>query len=99
MKRILLAKLTLYAFQLPYEVWAEKPCDDYPKHKRARCEALWRQINADAVAEMAEFGFAQWKRREEGKITQEQHLRENFAFIQASAEKRLRLLAERMAKE
>lgn len=99
MKQVLLVMLTLCAWQLSYEAWAEKPCDDYPKSKQARCKALWKQINADAVAEMAEFGFAQLRRRQEGKISQEQHLRENFAFIQASAEKRLKLLAERMATE
>jgi len=48
---------------------------------------------------MAQFGVDQVKRRQEGTITQEQHLQENTAFIKQSAEKRLRLLSERMGKE
>ncbi len=78
---------------------AEQPCDRYPTNKQVRCERLWKEINAESVAEMAQFGMDQLKRREEGKITQEQHLQENTAFIKQSAEKRLRLLSERMDKE
>ena len=48
---------------------------------------------------MAQFGMDQLKRRQEGKITQEQHLQENTTFIKQSAEKRLRQLSERMVKE
>lgn len=79
--------------------WAEQPCDRYPINKQARCERLWKEINAESVAEMAQFGMDQLKRRQEGKITQEQHLQENTAFIKQSAEKRLKLLSERMGKE
>jgi hypothetical protein len=60
---------------------------------------LWKQINDEAVTEMAQFGTSQLKRREEGKITAEQHLQENMAFIKQSGEKRLKLLGERMDKE
>jgi len=51
------------------------------------------------VAETAQFGMDQLRRRQEGKISQEQHLQENSTFIKQSAEKRLRLLSERMGKE
>lgn len=79
--------------------WAEQPCDRYPSNKQARCEGLWKEINAESVAEMAQFGMDQLKRRQEGKISREQHLQENSMFIRQSAEKRLRLLSERMGKE
>ncbi len=84
---------------MPSLTSAEKPCDDYPQHKQKRCETLWKQINADAAAEMAQFGRTQLKRREEGTISKEQHLRENMAFIKQSADKRLRLLSKLMSKE
>ncbi|WP_447979564.1 hypothetical protein [Candidatus Nitrospira bockiana] len=84
------------ALALPSNGIADKPCDDYPAADRSRCERLWKQINREAEAEMAEFGLRQLKRREAGTITAEQHLSQNFAFIKASGEKRLRLLRERM---
>jgi len=55
--------------------------------------------SADAASEMAQFGRTQLKRRQEGTISQEQHLRENMAFIKHSAEKRLELLSEQMGKK
>ncbi|HKW86799.1 MAG TPA: hypothetical protein VJM82_06995, partial [Nitrospiraceae bacterium] len=79
--------------------WAEQPYDRYPVNKQARCERLWKEINAESVAVMAQFRMDQLKRRQEGKITQEQHLQENTAFIKQSAEKRLKLLSERMGRE
>ena len=91
--------LTLPVLGTSGPVWAEQPCDRYPANKQARCERLWKEINAESVAEMAQFGMDQLKRREEGKITREQHLQENTAFIKQSAEKRLKLLGERMGKE
>jgi len=78
---------------------ADKPCDDYPPTKQARCRTLWTQINREAETEMAQFGMAQLKRRQAGDISQEQHMAENFDFIKRSTEKRLRLLKERMAQE
>ena len=78
--------------------FAELPCDRYPTHEQKRCETLWKEINNDAVAEMAEFGMKQLKLRQEGKITQEQHLQQNTDFIKQSAQKRLNLLSERMNK-
>ena len=48
---------------------------------------------------MAQFGMDQLKRRQEGKISQEEHLQENCTFIKQSAEKRLRLLSERMGRQ
>lgn len=80
----------------PLAVRADKPCDDYPAGQRSRCEQHWKQINKDAEAEMAAFGLRQLERRQNGTITAEQHLSENFAFIKASGEKRLKLLRERM---
>ncbi|WP_447973423.1 hypothetical protein [Nitrospira sp. Kam-Ns4a] len=77
---------------------ADKPRDDYPREKQRRCEALWKQINAEAAPEMAQFGLDQLRRRQEGKITQEQHLQGNTAFIKRAAERRLRLVKERMDK-
>jgi len=91
--------LTLPVLQMSGLAWAEPPCDRYPANKQARCERLWKEINAESVAEMAQFGMDQLKRRQEGKISQEQHLQENSTFIKQSADKRLRLLRERMGKE
>jgi hypothetical protein len=48
---------------------------------------------------MVEFGSTQLKRREAGTITPEQHLQQNMDFIKHSAEKRLKLLSERMNQE
>jgi len=79
--------------------WAEKPCEDYPVKKQTRCETVWKQINDEELGTIAEFGLRQLKRRQEGTITPEQHLKENMEFIKASGEKRLRLLSERMARE
>jgi hypothetical protein len=79
--------------------WAEKPCEDYPVKKQTRCETVWKQINDEELGTVAEFGLRQLKRRQEGTITPEQHLKENMEFIKASGEKRLRLLSERMARE
>lgn len=78
---------------------AGPPCDTYPEPTQPRCEKVWKDINTEAESEMAQFGLSQQKRRQAGKITQEQHLQENLAFIRRSAEKRLRLLIERMGKE
>ncbi len=78
---------------------AEPPCDRYPTNKQERCAAIWKELNAQGEAEVAQFGLAQQKRREEGTITAEQHLQENIAFIKQATEKRLKLLDERMAKE
>lgn len=78
--------------------WAEKPCDDYPVAKQARCTILWKEINDAQAQEVITFGLKQLTRRQAGEITQEQHMQQNFAFIKESADKRLKLLAERMAK-
>jgi len=91
--------LTLPVLEMSALVWAEQPCDRYPANKQARCERLWNEINAESVAELAQFGMDQLKRRQEGKITQEQHLQENTTFIKQSAERRLRLLSESMGKK
>lgn len=99
MKRWAVLLCLLGAVAIPSPTSAEKPCDDYPQHQQKRCETLWKQINADAASEMAQFGRTQLKRRQEGTISQEQHLRENMAFIKHSAEKRLKLLAEQMRTE
>ncbi|MGH7235333.1 MAG: hypothetical protein ACREIO_03030 [Nitrospiraceae bacterium] len=99
MKRWALLAFVLGTLAAPSPASAEKPCDDYPESKRKRCETLWKRINADAASEMAQFGRTQLRRRQEGTISQEQHLRENMAFIKHSAEKRLELLSEQMGKE
>ncbi|MGQ0810839.1 MAG: hypothetical protein ACT4OO_06390 [Nitrospiraceae bacterium] len=60
---------------------------------------MWKQLNAESVNEVARFGLAQQQRRDEGKITAEQHLQENMAFIKESTDKRLKLLGDKMGKE
>lgn len=78
---------------------AEPPCDRYPASDQPRCQRLWAQLNREAAAEVSQFGLAQLKRREDGKITAEQHLKENMDFIKQSTDKRLKLLSERMAQK
>lgn len=78
---------------------AGQPCDRYPKEDQPRCEQLWKEINAEAEGEMSRFGLDQLQRRRDGKISQEQHLQENTAFIKRSAAKRLERLAERMGRK
>ena len=99
MKRWAILLCVLGILAAPSPTSAEKPCDDYPESKRKRCETLWKRINADAASETAQFGRTQLRRRQEGTISQEQHLRENMAFIKHSAEKRLELLSEQIGKE
>ena len=78
---------------------ADPPCDKYPVAKQTTCAAIWKTLNQEDGPSIAQFGLAQLKRREEGKINAEQHLGENMAFIKQSTEKRLARLKERMAKE
>ena len=99
MRHSFLLLILILTITTPALVRAEQPCDRYPTSKQQRCETLWKQINDEAVDEMAQFGTNQLKRREEGRITAEQHLKENMAFIKQSGEKRLKLLGERMDKE
>jgi len=80
--------------------WAvDPPCDKYPTAKQARCTEIWAALNKEDGPSIAQFGLDQLKRREEGKITAEQHLAENMQFIKRSTEKRLDRLRERMARE
>lgn len=81
---------------VPMAAWAEKPCDEYPPEQYQRCRDVWTQINRESEAEVAHFGLAQQRRREAGEITQQQHIAENFAFIEKNTQKRLKLLRERM---
>lgn len=78
---------------------ADPPCDKYSPAKQGRCAAIWRELNNQDADSIASFGLAQQKRRDAGKLTAEQHLSENMAFIKQSTEKRLQRLADRMAKE
>jgi len=78
---------------------AEPPCDTYPPPRQPRCEQLWKQLNQEAVSEISQFGLAQLKRRQEGTLSQEQHLKENMEFIKQSTDKRLKALSERMAQD
>lgn len=78
---------------------ADPPCDQYPQPQQPRCEKVWKQLNQESVADISRFGLDQLKRRQEGKISQEQHLKENMEFIKQSTDKRLKLLSERMAQE
>jgi hypothetical protein len=77
----------------------DPPCDAYPPAKQARCVTIWKELNKEDGDAIAQFGLDQLKRREEGKITAQQHLSENMTFIKQSTEKRLARLKERMAKE
>ncbi|MEX5215160.1 MAG: hypothetical protein NW703_13465 [Nitrospiraceae bacterium] len=77
----------------------DPPCDRYPEDKQASCRVIWKQLNDQAVGEMARFGLDQQRRRDAGQITAEQHLAENMAFIKQATQNRLKRLAERMAKE
>lgn len=77
----------------------DPPCDAYPEGKRARCAAIWKELNNEDAPAIAEFGLAQQKRRDEGTLTPQQHLAENMAFIKQSTERRLARLKDRMARE
>jgi hypothetical protein len=78
---------------------ADPPCDKYPVAKQTTCAAIWKALNQEDGPSIAQFGLAQLKRREEGKINAEQHLAENMTFIKQSTEKRLERLHARMKKE
>jgi hypothetical protein len=82
-------------------VWAaaSPPCDKYPVAKQDRCTEIWKELNKEDGPTIAQFGLDQQKRRDEGKITAQQHLAENMTFIKQSTEKRIERLKERMAKE
>jgi hypothetical protein len=80
--------------------WAtDPPCDKYPVAKQPTCVTVWKALNEEDGPSIAQFGLAQLKRREEGKINAEQHLAENMTFIKQSTEKRLARLRARMEKE
>ena len=78
---------------------ADPPCDKYPVAKQTKCAAIWKALNQEDGPSIAQFGLAQLKRREEGKISAEQHLAENMTFIKQSTQKRLERLQARMEKE
>jgi hypothetical protein len=77
----------------------DPPCDAYPPAKQPRCIEIWKELYNEDGPVIAQFGLDQLKRREEGRITAQQHLAENMDFIKQSTEKRLARLSERMAKE
>jgi hypothetical protein len=93
---VILAMMSLVP---PAAVAGDPPCDRYPEGKQAACRAIWKQLNDQAVGEMARFGLEQQRRRDAGQITAEQHLAENMAFIKQATQNRLKRLEERMAKE
>lgn len=78
---------------------ANPPCDKYPVMKHLRCTQIWQELNKEDGPLIAQFGLDQQKRREEGKISAQQHLAENMTFIKDSTEKRIKRLKERMDKE
>ncbi len=78
---------------------ADPPCDKYPLMKQPRCAEIWKELNKEDGPLIAQFGLDQQKRREEGKITAQQHLAENMTFIKESTEKRIKRLKDRMDKE
>jgi hypothetical protein len=98
-RRLLLALLLLCFFRSSPAAAADLPCDKYPQPQQPRCEKLWKQLNQESVADISRFGLDQLKRRQDGNISQEQHLKENMEFIKQSTDKRLKLLAERMAQD
>jgi len=77
----------------------DPPCDKYPAVKQQRCTEIWKELNKEDGPLIAQFGLDQQNRRDEGKITGQQHLAENMTFIKRSTQKRLERLNERMAKE
>ena len=80
--------------------WAvDPPCDKYPATRQTTCAAVWKELNQEDGPSISQFGLAQLKRREEGKINAQQHLAENMTFIKQSTEKRLERLRVRMEKE
>lgn len=87
-------------FALPLAAGAaDPPCDKYPAAKQARCAEIWKELNQEDGPAIAQFGLDQQKRRDAGRITAQQHLNENMAFIKRSTEKRLERLKARMAAE
>lgn len=78
---------------------ADPPCDKYTPAKQTTCAAVWKELNQEDGPSISQFGLAQLKRREEGKINAEQHLSENMTFIKQSTQKRLERLRARMEKE
>lgn len=84
---------------LSAEPAVDPPCDAFPPAKQARCMEIWKELYNEDGPLIAQFGLSQLKRREEGRITAQQHLAENMDFIRQSTEKRLARLHERMAKE
>jgi hypothetical protein len=98
MKR--LASIVVMGALFAGPAWAvDPPCDVYPPAKQARCMEIWKALYNEDGPMIAQFGLDQLKRREEGKITAEQHLAQNMDFIKQSTEKRLARLNQRMAKE
>ncbi len=80
--------------------WAvDPPCDAFPPAKQLRCMEIWKDLYKADGPTIAQFGLDQLKRREEGKITAQQHLAQNMDFIRQATERRLARLNERMAKE
>ena len=77
----------------------DPPWDKYPPVKQSRCAEIWKELNLKDGPIISQFGLDQLKRREEGKITAQQHLAENMTFIKQSTEKRLERLKDRMAEE
>ena len=77
----------------------DPPCDKYPPAQQSRCAEIWKELNLEDGPIISQFGLDQLKRREEGKITAQQHLAENMTFIKQSTEKRLERLKERMSRK
>jgi len=77
----------------------DPPCDAFPPAKQLRCAEIWKDLYKEDGPAIAQFGLDQLKRREEGKITAQQHLAQNMDFIKQTTERRLARLNERMAKE
>ena len=83
-----------------HQAWAvDPPCDAFPPAKQHRCVEIWKDLYKEDGPVIAQFGLDQLKRREEGKITAQQHLAQNMDFIKQATERRLARLTERMAKE
>lgn len=101
MKFLILAGAALISLSVAANTGAaiDPPCDAYPPTKQGKCVVIWKELNKEDGAVIAQFGLDQLQRREEGKINAQQHLSENMTFIKQSTEKRLARLKERMAKE
>ena len=77
----------------------DPPCDKYPSAKQSRCAEIWKELNLEDGPIISQFGLDQLKRREEGRITAQQHLAENFSGFEQVVQIGFGIVAARWAIE